>query len=335
MYRKAIHARERWYVSREKTRVVRPFEWGTDFVQEHVNGDDPRVVFEEHSRRALNQSESFYELPPIADYKLRHNLLTWTSAVTTPSSENNLARARLFPAKTKSRKAVLILPQWNAQPESHFELCRLLNRFGISALRLSMPYHDARRPADLKRAEHLVSSNVGRTIQSVRQAVLDARAAVAWLKDGGFDRVGIVGFSVGSCTAFLTFAHDEAIDTGVFHHVSGYFADVVWRGISTWHVRKGLESGVTLDELRQYWMPISPYPFISRLRNQRPRPIRYIAARYDLSFPPDLTRLAVEETRRHVSLDVAWLPCGHYTSGERPWSYLSGWKIISFLRSHL
>ena len=38
--------------------------------------------------------------------------------------------------------------------------------------------------------------------------------------------------------------HDERISAGVFNHVSGYVADVVWRGISTQHVRAGLEGAV-------------------------------------------------------------------------------------------
>ena len=40
----------------------------------------------------------------------------------------------------------------------------LFNRFGISALRLSKPYHDIRRPAELERSDYAVSSNIGRTI---------------------------------------------------------------------------------------------------------------------------------------------------------------------------
>ena len=30
------------------------------------------------------------------------------------------------------------------------------------------------------------------------------------------------------------------------------------------HVRAGLEQGTTLDQLRELWMPISPWPFIDR-----------------------------------------------------------------------
>src|ERR687883_580375 len=129
--------------------------------------------------------------------------------VTTPSVENNTARARFFPEKRrngKPRNAVVVLPQWNAQPESHVEACRIFNMIGMSALRLTLPYHLQRKPPELERADHLVSTNIGRTIQSMRQAVLDTRAAVRWLKSEGFERVGILGTSVGSCIAFLAFA---------------------------------------------------------------------------------------------------------------------------------
>jgi dienelactone hydrolase len=336
-----MHARERWYAGRDTNRIVRPFEWGAAFIIEHVNGDDPRELLRRHAQDVLRRSAEFYALPQVTDYELDGEHLTWTSAVKTPSTENNRVRARYFPAtrerKDGRRPAVLLLPQWNAQPESHIALCRLLNRFGISALRLTLPYHEARRPPELERADHLVSSNIGRTIQSMRQAVLDTRAAVSWLiEHQRHETVGIMGTSIGSCVGFLAYAHDERLAMGVFNHVSGYFADVVWQGISTQHVRQGFGDQLTLDELREYWLPISPQPFITRLKQMRPRPMRFIAARYDLSFPADLSRKVIAEVRRHnLPLDVAWLPCGHYTSGEKPWVYLDGWKIASFFKNHL
>ena len=339
-----IRARERWHAERDTNRVVRPFEWGAEFVSEHPNGDDPREVVGRASREAVRSSDEFYALPPVEDYELRGERLTWTSAVETPSAENNIARARLFPAappkrssnNKDKRRAVVVLPQWNADAESHVALCRLLARVGITALRLTLPYHEERRPAELERADFLVCANIGRTLQSMRQAVLDARAAVAWLDARGYERIGIVGTSIGSCTAFLAFVHDERIRAGVFNHVSGYFADVAWRGISTRHVRAGVEGSLTLEELREAWLPISPMTFTSRLKAQSPRPMRFIAARHDLTFPADLSRDVIESVRATgAPLDVSWLPCGHYTSGERPWVYLDGWKIVNFLRKNL
>jgi pimeloyl-ACP methyl ester carboxylesterase len=251
-----------------------------------------------------------------------------------------VARARLFTPrrerKNKPRAAVLVLPQWNAQPDSHIEACRIFNGLGMAALRLTLPYHEERRPPELERAEHLVSSNIGRTIQSMRQAVLDARAGVRWLKQQGFERVGVLGTSIGSCTAFLTFSHEPAIDVAVFNHVSGYFADVVWKGISTRHVRQSIEPNVTLEELREFWRPISPVPFIPRLLGMRPRPMRFIAARYDLTFPVELSREVIAEVRNlGIDLDVVWLPCGHYTTAELPWKAIDAWKIATFFRKHL
>src|SRR4026207_1659386 len=178
--------RERWDHQTDNTRLVRPFEWGLPYVFDHVNGDDPRELFRRHTARVLQGSEDFYALPPITDYRLEGDQLTGTSAVHPPSPENSTARARFLPTKDKnSRKAVVVLPQWNAQPQSHVEACRIFNMIGMSALRLTLPYHLERKPPELERADHLVSTNIGRTIQSVRQAVLDKRAAGSGVKNRG------------------------------------------------------------------------------------------------------------------------------------------------------
>ena len=335
-----MHRRERAYYDRDNNRKVRPFEWGLPFVVEHVNGDNPRDVLRRHTEKALADSDNFYALPAISDFKLDGDQLTWTSAVHTTAAENNVARARFFPAKTRNGKrphrAVVVVPQWNAKPESHVEACRIFNALGISALRLTVPYHEVRRPPELERADHLVSPNVGRTIQSFRQGVLDTRAAVQWLTNAGYDRIGIFGTSIGSCISFLAFAHDRKIVAGTFNHVSGYVADVAWKGLSTLHVREGFADHLTLDELRHYWRPISPMPFIPRLAAMGRRPMRFIAARYDLTFPVDLTHQVIAEVKRHdVPLDVVWLSCGHYTTGELPWKAFDAWKIATFFRKHL
>jgi dienelactone hydrolase len=335
-----MHGRERAHHERDNNRLVRPLDWGLSFVSDHVNGDDPRAVLRKHTETAMAHSEDFYALPTVPEFDLTGDQLTWTSVIETPSAENNLARARYFPVnETKARQprtAVVVLPQWNAQPESHVEACRIFNFIGMSALRLTLPYHEQRQPPELERADHLVSTNVGRTIQSMRQAVLDTRAAVRWLKNQGYERIGILGTSVGSCIAFLAFAHEPDINAGTFNHVSGFVADVAWRGLSTRHLREGFGDQLTLEELREFWSPISPVPFIKRLPALGPRPMRFIAARYDLTFPLDLTQQTIAEAKRYnLPLDVVWLACGHYTMASMPWKAIDAWKIATFMRKHL
>ena len=80
----------------------------------------------------------------------------------------------------------------------------------------------------------------------------------------GYERIGILGTSLGSCLAMLTAAHEPRIRAQALNHVSPWFADVVWRGLSTRHVREALDGNVDLDELRELWRPINPWSYLDR-----------------------------------------------------------------------
>ncbi|MBC7797670.1 MAG: abhydrolase domain-containing 18 [Pyrinomonadaceae bacterium] len=340
-----FHKRERFLALRDDNRKTLPFEWGKEFLDKsfvpNTNGDSGESFFQTYSKNAVENSDDYFAIHDETVFKseIRNPKseieLTFQSQIQTPYAENNLVRAKFFPVKNKKR-AVVILPHWNADSQSYIALCKMLNKFGIAALRVTLPYHEERNLSELERAEYLVSPNVGRTLQAMRQAAIDAKTAVNYLKKEGFERVGIVGTSVGSATGFLAMVHDPNIKVGVFNHVSGYFADVVWRGISTYHVKKSLENQVALDDLRKIWLPISPMAFIGKLANQTSRPMRYIYTLYDLTFPIDMSRETIAAFRQHkIKFDKVVIPCGHYTLGEKPWIYIDGWKIISFLVKHL
>ena len=232
-----------------------------------------------------------------SDYRLDGGRLTFPSVFETPHPANNVVHARYFPGRTangsRPRRAVVVLPQWNADAGGHMALSQLIARFGISALRLSLPYHDARMPPELRRAEYIVSANVGRTLQVCRQAVLDARRAVDWLAARGYDRIGILGTSLGSCLATAD-RRARAAHRGVRvqPHLP-YFADVVWEGLSTAHVRRGLEQGIDLERLRKAWLPISPMPFFDRVKDRR-------VLRETMRGTPHIPSTALARVRRRI-----------------------------------
>ncbi|MCY4598421.1 MAG: dienelactone hydrolase family protein [Acidobacteria bacterium] len=336
MITRLFHHWERRLAARTVDRVVRPFEWGVDWVPEADPALPPDASLAAWAAAAMTDTDRFYALPRSADFRFDGRQLTFPSALETPHPENNTVHARYFPADAAAgarRRAVVVLPQWNAGPEDHMALARLLARFGISALRLSLPYHDARMPPELRRADYIVSANVGRTAQICRQAVLDARRAVDWLESVGYERIGILGTSLGSCLAMLAAAHDERLTAAALNHISIYFADVVWEGLSTAHVRAGLGGSIDLERLRALWMPISPAPYVTRMRGTR---TLLVYARYDLSFPVRLSRQLVDEFRRAgLDPEVCVLPCGHYSTGIAPFNWLDGYRLIEFLRRAL
>jgi hypothetical protein len=131
----------------------------------------------------------------------------------------------------------------------------------------------------------------------------------------------------------LTAAHEPLIRAAALNHVSPYFADVVWDGLSTSHVRAGLEGHVTLETLRRLWMPISPQPYLERMRDTE---TLLVYARYDLTFPVALSRNLV---RDFGALDLPHrsfeLPCGHYSTGVSPFKWVDGYVLTKFLRGAL
>ena len=276
----------------------------------------------------------------------RAQFLRFTSPERTPHPENDLVNARWYPADPKKqagkpKQAMIVMPQWNADAFSHNALCSLFNRFGISALRLSKPYHDIRRPSELERSDYAVSANIGRTLSATRQAVVDIRCCVDWLESQGYEQFGVLGTSLGSCYAFLASAHDRRIRVNAFNHASAAFGDVVWDGQSTRHIRAALEqAGLTQESLRALWAGVSPMHYYAKFAQQARaedtgeflKKVLLIYARYDLTFPYEYSLEVVKSFNEHgIQFEGRMLPCGHYTTGETPFQYIDGWYLGSFV----
>ena len=349
----------------DNNRVVRPLEWGVEWARDWRcrNGwgpgqamDNPEKFFLDFNRRILASSDEFYSYTRPSDFRLERRevevfstrevpdaklevkvkgtfaeFLRFTSPVRTSYPENNLVNARWFPAR--GHRAIVLLPHWNSDAIAYAALCGVLNMLGIAVLRLSMPYHDIRMPAEIGRADYAVSANIGRTLDAARQGVVDIRCCLDWLEQQGYRRLGIVGTSLGSCYAFIAAAHDARIRVAAFNHASTYFADVVWHGQSTRHIRQGIEQQIDLEQLRQAWLAISPMSYFNQY-SRWPRKSLIVYAKYDLTFLPQFSRQVVEEFERHrLDHKVVVLPCGHYTTGETPYKYIDGWQLASFLRT--
>ena len=349
----------------DNNRVVRPLDWGLEWSQSWPcrNGhtptqalQNPEEFFCDYNERIVATSDEFYSYARPTDFRLETRevqvfstravpdpkleakvagtyaeFLRFTSPVETPYPENDLANARWFPAR--GRRAVVLIPHWNSDAIAYVGLCHVLNLMGIAVLRLSMPYHDIRMPAEIRRADYAVSANIGRTVDAVRQGVIDIRCSLDWLEQQGYDKLGVVGTSLGSCLAFIAAAHDPRIRVAAFNHASTYFADVVWHGQSTRHIRQGIEQQIDLEELRKVWLAISPMSFLDQY-SRWPKKSLIVYAAYDLTFLPEFSREIVAEFARHeLDHKVVVLPCGHYTTGEAPYKYMDGWHLLSFLRT--
>ena len=396
LYARWMYRWETRLTTRDQNRIVRPLEWGFDWLQPFIGeaGITERVEQLSAAGRGeqamllvndaiLADSDRFFRYQRPTDFRLeerhpmlfptnvrpetlerdarlrtlaeegktpRAQFLRFTSPERTPYAENDLVNARWYPADPKKqvgkpKQAMIVMPQWNADAFSHNALCALFNRFGISALRLSKPYHDIRRPSELERSDYAVSANIGRTLSATRQAVVDIRCCLDWLESRGYEQFGVLGTSLGSCYAFLASAHDRRLRVNAFNHASAAVGDVVWAGQSTRHIRQGLEeAGLTQERVRAIWAGVSPMHYYEKFAGHSQRDnssssfaefakrVLLIYARYDLTFPLEYS-LEVVKSFHASSIDFERkvLPCGHYTTGETPYQYIDGWWMGSFV----
>jgi hypothetical protein len=395
LYAKWMTEWETRLTTRDTNRIVRPLEWGFDWLQgvsspalaqsagsrtsrnassgrdfgASVSGElDEMIAL---NRQIVADSRDFFGYEAAEDFRLEERLpelfptnvrpetlaydaelkyqaatgklepaqfLRFTSPVRTSYPENDVVNARWYPAPMtksqphRSRQAIIVMPQWNADAFSHNALCTLFNRFGISALRLSKPYHDIRRPLELERSDYAVSANVGRTIASCRQAVVDIRSCMDWLESQGYDQLGVLGTSLGSCYAFIAAAHDPRLRICAFNHAATWFGDVVWTGQSTRHIRAAFEqAGLTQNQVREIFLAISPMSYME-LFASNPRRVLVVHGTYDLTFLREFSLDVLDNFKRFgVDFVSKVLPCGHYTTGETPYKYMDGWYIGSFI----
>jgi len=377
--------------TRDENRVVRPLEWGFEWIEPFLreNGfaevlPGPEVVADPALAEAamvhINQflirhSDSFFGYKRPTDYRLEERypelfptnvrpetlaqdaaikrkaaqgkilkaqFLRFTSPERTPYPENDLVNARWFPAPEhkdpkRPKQAIVVIPQWNADGFSHNSLCTIFNKMGISALRLSQPYHDIRRPAELERSDYAVSANIGRTLSACRQAVVDIRCCLDWLEEQGYEHFGVLGTSLGSCYAFLASAHDPRLRVNAFNHASTAFGDVVWAGQSTRHIQQALaEAGLSQDRIRDLWAAVSPCSYYDKIVSPEAtgalKKVLVVYANYDLTFPLKYSLQVLEAFKRiGLNFEPRLLPCGHYTTGETPYQYIDGWYMGSFV----
>ncbi len=298
----------------------------------HANQDV--TALRQHSDQVLAAPHDFFYSPDRPEITFKNGSLHYLSAIPSPTESNNTVYAHFFEAR-KSERAVVIVGHWNSPKETYNRLAKIYASHGISALRISMPYHDERRPPEMPIAHGLLSSDLGMTIQSFKQAVIDIRTGVDWLSDRGYKRIGIVGSSIGSAVALLSACHEPKITAWVGYLPSADVASAVWHGSATPHIRKAIESQMSLEDLKSIWACIAPESYLSLL--SRANFSMHVGwAKYDTICPPEYTRKLISDSQTlNLNIESYAYRCGHNTLGTFPFLHWAGLRGIRFMKRSL
>jgi len=273
----------------------------------------------------------FYDEPAGSPqgFELHDGWLRFPSEIITDVEENNTVWTRITESGSRNR-VLVIFHHWNASARNR-QIAGFFSRRGITVAEIAMPYHFERSRPGALYADYMLSSNLGRTIQSLRQAVLDGRKLIRWLKSEGYDEISVLGMSLGSWVAGLIAAHEPAVSKASLFLTAGSLADMVWTGRATRSIRDSLEPAITLTDLRRAWAPLN----LENFANNLARPdlaLQAVFATRDKVVLPELTKHFIENLHQAGAVpEVLKLNCGHYSLGAPPYILLAGWSLWHFL----
>ncbi|MRX36875.1 dienelactone hydrolase-related enzyme [Aminobacter sp. MDW-2] len=255
--------------------------------------------------------------------------LRFPSDISTDVEENNVVWASITDSGSLDQ-ALVVFHHWNARARNR-QIASFFSKRGITVVEIAMPYHFERsRPGSLH-ADYMLSANLGRTIQSVRQAVLDGRKLIRWLKREGYRDISVLGMSLGSWVAGIIAAQDLAVSKASLFLTAGSLADMVWTGRATRSIRDSLEPAIGLTDLRRAWGPLNLENFAHSLARLG-LDLHVVLAKRDKVVLPAISESFLERLMgAGAKLNILELSCGHYSLSIPPYVLFASLSLRRFL----
>ncbi|RWE92082.1 dienelactone hydrolase-related enzyme [Mesorhizobium sp.] len=274
---------------------------------------------------------AFFDEPSQSDerFEWKDGWLKFPSDIATDIAPNNVVWAKVTESGSFDR-AMVIFHHWNASARNR-RIASFFSRRGITVVEIAMPYHFERSRPGSVHADNMLSPNLGRTIQSIRQAVLDGRKLIRWLKSEGYREISVLGMSLGSWVAGLIAARDQAVSKASLFLTAGSLADMVWTGRATRSIRDSLEPEIELTDLRRAWGPLN----LENYAHSLARPdldLHVVLAKRDKVVLPALSARFMQRLENAgARLTILALNCGHYSLAMPPYILLAGLSLKRFL----
>lgn len=226
--------------------------------------------------------------------------------------EDHTASGYLYRPSRPAQRAVLYLHGWMApsfQLEERLLFPPLVQQDRLAILALALPFHMARRPAaSAFSGEFFVGMDLTRSLEACRQAVAEARALLAWLRQEMPGPVGVVGVSLGALVASLLLGGGARPDFAILAMTPADVARTVMEAPLLRRVREDLDGDGLSPQERDSWArlvcPMALSPILPRER------MLLIHGRDDAIAPAEGAQALWEAWGRP---GIAWYNGGHFS----------------------
>lgn len=248
--------------------------------------------------------------PPIETPQLTrgpNRSFQFRSPIHTGASRNDTVHGKLFlPRKCWAAQPLVILVHgWNAELHYLYILpiiARALNRQGLNAALIELPYHLQRRPREREVMRDFISDDLPGMLLATRQSVADLHALALWAKAQGCPSVAVWGFSLGAWLAGLYICQSALPSAAVLTTPISDLARAI-RELTFCHPIRSSLNGTPLD--------LTPLNLARHRPLLPPSRIQVMQSSYDLFAPSESYRELAEawklaawekEPQGHISL---------------------------------
>jgi cephalosporin-C deacetylase-like acetyl esterase len=275
------------------------------------NGDEKAGVAEQ------------YRLPPTAlDYTLtlRHNLrhsgvkvydLTFPSPVQSDIPENNTVHCEYFvPAGEGPFPAVVVLDILQGNAMVARAQAMWMAQHGVAGMVVHMAHYGPRRPPG--GTARLLSTDIPRTLEAVRQTVLDIRCAFAWMgsrPEVDADNLGVVGTSLGSLVGAVAAANEPRVKNVCLLLGGGGLVDAYYDHPLARQYRPIVELFGGRPVMKALIAPVDPLTYAAQLKSKN---LLMICASRDDIVPPSAGTALWEACGKQK---IIWVDSTHVGAG--------------------
>jgi dienelactone hydrolase len=227
---------------------------------------------------------------------------------------NQRVTARWIHPRAGQRKRALIYVHGWLEPgpwvEEALLLPRLHDDLEVDVLHIQLPFHGSRNPKSaLFHGEFFWSADLVRTVEAVRQSVMDVRTLMAWLRTHeGYQEIGVTGISLGGGLTMALACVDPPPDyiMPIIGHLK--LGEAVEDAPILWRMKQDLERfGIDRDRRRELFGRLGLGTLQPKLAPARQL---WVEATDDVYITADLVKKQWEEWGRPP---IEWIPGGHMT----------------------
>jgi pimeloyl-ACP methyl ester carboxylesterase len=207
----------------------------------------------------------------------------FTSLVSTDSARNDTVHGRLFRTGDNwaRRPLVLLIHGWNA--ELHYMyvlplLARALNRAGLNAALIELPYHMHRRPQDRNGMRDFISDDLPAMLRATQQAISDIDSLCRWALAQGCPKTAVWGFSLGAWLSGLYICESDLPAAAV---LTTPVADLQ-RGVSELAFCHPIRAGLGSENI-----DLRPLNLMEKRPRLSSKVIQVVQSQYDLFVPEE------------------------------------------------